>query len=78
MQVEPGNVVYIKDWFKKFYMVKSIKVVVEDAYGKEFVFDKDQLLYAESIDFYKEQIEVLKAQVLNLQKKQHDITYQAN
>lgn len=78
MQVEPGNVVYIKDWFKKFYMVKSIKVVVEDAYGTEFEFDKNQLLYAEPIDFYKEQIEVLKAQVLNLQKKQHDITYQAN
>jgi hypothetical protein len=78
MQLEPGNVVYARDQPKQFYVVNSIKVVVEDINGHEFQFDKNQLLYVDPIDFYKQQIQDLKSQVLDLQRKKLDITYQAN
>ena len=80
MQFHPGQVVYARKDPKKYYMVKTVKVVTEDVYGNEVSFDKDEILTADPIAFYKNQIEILKAQILQIKTEisQSQITYQAN
>jgi hypothetical protein len=78
MQFHPGQVVYARKDPKKYYMVKTVKVVTEDVYGNEVSFDKDEILTADPIAFYKNQIEILKAQILKQEISQSQITYQAN
>ena len=80
MQFHPGQVVYARKDPKKYYMVKTVKVVTEDVYGNEVSFDKDEILTGDPIAFYKNQIEILKAQILQIKTEisQSQITYQAN
>jgi hypothetical protein len=78
MQFHPGQVVYARKDPKKYYMVKTVKVVTEDVYGNEVSFDKDEILTGDPIAFYKNQIEILKAQILKQEISQSQITYQAN